>query len=78
MRGPQRNRTARARDLRTNATSAEEKLWGELRGRRLGGFKFVRQFPVGPTSPTFFAARGASSSRSTVARTASPMRSQRT
>ncbi len=48
MRGPQRNRTARARELRTSATSAEEKLWRELRGRRLGGFKFVRQFPVGP------------------------------
>ncbi len=48
MRGPQHNRTARAQELRTNATSAEDKLWRELRSRRLGGFKFVRQVPVGP------------------------------
>lgn len=34
--------------LRANATSAEEKLWGELRNRRLMGLKFVRQAPIGP------------------------------
>ena len=27
---------------------AEELLWSELRGRRLNGYKFVRQFPIGP------------------------------
>jgi very-short-patch-repair endonuclease len=27
---------------------AEAMLWNELKDRRLGGFKFVRQFPVGP------------------------------
>ena len=27
---------------------AEALLWNELKGRKLGGFKFVRQFPVGP------------------------------
>ena len=39
---------ARARALRRNQTPAEEKLWGYLRGNRLGGFKFRRQTPVGP------------------------------
>ena len=27
-------------------TDAEAKLWAELRGRRLGGFKFRRQHPI--------------------------------
>ena len=27
---------------------AEATLWNELKARKLGGFKFVRQFPVGP------------------------------
>ena len=27
---------------------AEEALWFELRARRLNGFKFVRQLPIGP------------------------------
>jgi very-short-patch-repair endonuclease len=38
----------RARSLRRNETAAEIKLWEALRGRRLHGFKFVRQLPVGP------------------------------
>jgi very-short-patch-repair endonuclease len=29
-------------------TSAENKLWYHLRGRRLAGLKFVRQAPIGP------------------------------
>jgi very-short-patch-repair endonuclease len=48
MRGAQPWRTNRARALRSQHVSAEEKLWSELRHRRLGGFKFVRQAPVGP------------------------------
>ncbi len=35
-----------ARKLRAEQTSAEELLWFCLRGRRLGGLKFRRQFPV--------------------------------
>ena len=35
------------RALRSRQVSAEEKLWEELRNRRLSGFKFVRQLPVG-------------------------------
>lgn len=48
MRGPQPWKTNRARVLRATNVSAEEKLWAQLRNRRLGGFKFVRQAPVGP------------------------------
>jgi very-short-patch-repair endonuclease len=40
--------TPRARSLRDGGNHAEERLWLELRDRRLGGFKFVRQFPLGP------------------------------
>ena len=38
----------RARNLRKAETVAEQKLWEALRGRRLGGAKFVRQLPIGP------------------------------
>ena len=48
MRRAQPWRTNRARVLRSNATSAEARLWHVLRGRRLGGVKFVRQLPIGP------------------------------
>jgi very-short-patch-repair endonuclease len=36
-----------ARTLRRRQTSSEELLWQQLRGRRLGGFKFRRQVPIG-------------------------------
>ena len=39
---------ARARELRAQDTAAEQRLWTQLRGRRLQGLKFVRQLPVGP------------------------------
>ena len=38
----------RVRELRRNATEAEKVLWERLRGRRLQGLKFQRQFPIGP------------------------------
>ena len=34
--------------MRRQPTEAEERLWGELRDRRLDGIKFRRQVPVGP------------------------------
>ena len=37
-----------ARELRNNATEAEQRLWRYLQRRQLGGFKFRRQRPVGP------------------------------
>ncbi len=40
--------TPRARALRDSDNHAEGRLWLELKDRRLGGYKFVRQFPVGP------------------------------
>ncbi|QGM98603.1 endonuclease domain-containing protein [Methylocystis parvus] len=46
MRGPDHFERTRSRDLRAAQTSAEANLWGKLRGRRLGGYKFVRQEPI--------------------------------
>ena len=37
-----------AAPLRSNATDAERALWAQLRGRRLGGHKFRRQWTLGP------------------------------
>jgi very-short-patch-repair endonuclease len=48
MRGPDRKTTKRVRQLRTNATDAETKLWFAVRDRRLAGVKFVRQKSIGP------------------------------
>jgi very-short-patch-repair endonuclease len=48
MRGPQPWKTNRARVLRAANVSGEGKLWSQLRNRQLGGFKFIRQAPVGP------------------------------
>src|SRR5262245_29275170 len=48
MRGPDRKSVPIERKLRGTQTDAERKLWLELRDRRLGGFKFVRQEAIGP------------------------------
>ena len=48
MRRAQPWKTNRSQALRSRETSAETKLWARLRDRRLGGFKFVRQHPIGP------------------------------
>ncbi len=37
----------RARGVRREATPAERRLWGMLRGGQLGGLKFRRQVPLG-------------------------------
>jgi len=39
--------TERARSLRRKQTDAERTLWRALRSRRLEGFKFKRQVPLG-------------------------------
>jgi very-short-patch-repair endonuclease len=36
-----------SRRQRRDGGDAERRIWGALRDRRLGGFKFVRQEPVG-------------------------------
>ena len=47
MRGAKLTKTKLARKLRRDSTDAEQKLWNRLRSRALGGFKFVRQEPIG-------------------------------
>jgi very-short-patch-repair endonuclease len=37
-----------ARHLRRDATDAERRLWSALRDRRLSGYRFRRQCPIGP------------------------------
>jgi very-short-patch-repair endonuclease len=39
---------ATAKRLRHQPTEAERKLWGYLRNRSLGDYKFYRQVPIGP------------------------------
>jgi very-short-patch-repair endonuclease len=38
----------KARNLRTNLTDAERRLWYHLRDRRLADYKIRRQHPIGP------------------------------
>lgn len=40
--------TAKARDLRRNATDAERRLWQHLSARQVAGVRFNRQVPIGP------------------------------
>ncbi|HET9597192.1 MAG TPA: endonuclease domain-containing protein [Anaeromyxobacteraceae bacterium] len=42
------------RSLRRGSTAAERRLWALLRAKRLTGFKFRRQHPVGPYVIDFF------------------------
>ena len=46
-----------ARRMRRKPTDAERKLWELLRDRRLGGFKFRRQVPIGDYVVDFFCER---------------------
>jgi very-short-patch-repair endonuclease len=46
LRGKDQKRAERARSLRRTLTPAEFALWARIRGRQLGGFKFVRQEPI--------------------------------
>jgi very-short-patch-repair endonuclease len=47
LRGKDQKRVARAWALRRALTPAELALWTRIRDRQLGGFKFVRQEPIG-------------------------------
>ena len=44
----------RARRLRQSLTGPEVGLWGHLRNRQLGGFRFRRQHPIGPYILDFY------------------------
>src|SRR5207245_9930803 len=46
-----------AREMRREATDAEKRTWRVLRDRRMGGFKFRRQYPVAGYVVDFFCAR---------------------
>jgi very-short-patch-repair endonuclease len=46
--GVSSNQRSRARTMRGAPTDAELRLWRLLRDRRLSGFKFRREVPVGP------------------------------
>src|SRR5262249_3849598 len=48
----------RSRRLRQESTGAEKKLWAELRAKRLEGFKFRRQHPIGEYFADFCCVRG--------------------
>ncbi len=43
----------RARQARVEMTEAEARLWNALRDRRLSGWKFKRQTPIGGLRPDF-------------------------
>jgi very-short-patch-repair endonuclease len=45
----------RARELRSNMTIAELKLWADIKGRQLEGVKFRRQHPISPYIVDFYA-----------------------
>jgi very-short-patch-repair endonuclease len=40
--------------MRRNANDAEQALWLQLRGRRLGGYKFRRQWTIWPYVVDFY------------------------
>jgi very-short-patch-repair endonuclease len=46
--------TEHRRDLRAHPTEAEALIWYHLRARRLCGFKFRRQHPIGPFILDFY------------------------
>jgi very-short-patch-repair endonuclease len=48
----------RALRLRRGDTDAEARIWAALRDRRLGGWKWRRQVPVGPYVADFLCAAG--------------------
>lgn len=45
---------SKRRALRREMTKAEAKLWSRLRGKQILGYKFRRQFSVGPYMIDFF------------------------
>lgn len=49
--------TERARRLRADDTEPEYRLWSDLRARRLNGYKFLRQVPLGPYIVDFLCRR---------------------
>ncbi len=46
-----------ARYLRTHSTKAEIKLWNELKARKMLGYQFMRQKPIGNYIVDFYSGR---------------------
>lgn len=46
-----------ARNLRNNSTPAEIKLWNQLKARKMFGFQFMRQKPIGNYIVDFYCSR---------------------
>ena len=46
--------TERARELRREMTALETIVWFELKGKKLDGYKFRRQAPIGPYIADFY------------------------
>lgn len=46
-----------ARDLRNNSTPGEIMLWKEIKGRKLRGYQFMRQKPIGKYIVDFFCSK---------------------
>ena len=47
----------RRRDLRNSQTKEEKILWEKLKNKQLGGFKFIRQYSVGPYILDFYCSK---------------------
>jgi very-short-patch-repair endonuclease len=47
-RGRGTSATQRSRELRAQASKAEQELWGCFRRKPIHGYRFRRQFPIGP------------------------------
>ena len=48
---------ARARELRNNGTLSEVLLWNELKARKVKGYQFMRQKPIGNYIVDFFCSK---------------------
>jgi very-short-patch-repair endonuclease len=46
-----------ARNLRNNSTFSEVLLWNELKGRKMKGYQFLRQKPIGNFIVDFFCSK---------------------
>lgn len=45
------------RELRSNQTEAEKKLWELVRGKKVNGSKFYRQYSIGPYIVDFYCSK---------------------
>ena len=48
---------ARARELRNNSTLSEVLLWNQLKARKIKGYQFMRQKPIGNYIVDFFCSK---------------------